>query len=198
MIIIDGRESNVAITSFSNLEELLVSVTAADDMNNRFVTDVLLNGEQFSELYPHQAEDIDASDIESVEIITVQNSQMALSIVTELHKVIQLMQFSSKKIAEMLRELDNSALSSLSDTVDVTRDFMNMIAVLRSEFVDTVDENFLLHVESISRILGEINEVLASEDWFLLADLLEFEFVPACQTWEEILDNIEKNIKVTN
>ncbi len=198
MIIIDGCQTDVAVTSFANLQELLVSVTNDESMSDRFVTDVLLNGEQFSELYPYQAEDIESSEINSVEIITVQNSQMALSIVGELHKVIAIMQLSSKQIAEKLRELDNSALKTLIDTIDVTRDFMNMVAVLRSEFVDTVDENFLMNVESISKILAEINEVLATEDWFLLADLLEFEFLPACQSWNDILDTIAKNIKVVS
>ncbi len=194
MIIIDGQQSQFAIANFANLEELLVSVTQTETMSDRIVTDVFVNDEQFSELYPHQSEDIETSEIEKVEIISVLNSQMAVSITKELHKVNLIMQASTRQVAEGLRELNNDALNLLVDTVNVTRDFMSMIAVLRSEFIDTVDEEFTEHVESISQLLAEINEVLESEDWFLLADLLEFEFLPACQGWESILINIEKQI----
>ncbi len=194
MIIIDGRQSDVAITSFSNLEELIMTVTTDESMKDRFVTDVFVNDEQFSEVYPHQAEDIESSDLQKVEIVSVLNSQMALTITSELYKVIKIMQISGREISLKLREMDNCALELLTDTVEVTRNFMSMIAVLRTEFVDTVDLSFSANVEVISQLLAEINEVLESQDWYLLADLLEFEFLPACQAWESVLANLERSI----
>ncbi len=196
MIIIDGRQSDFTISNFANLEELLVSVSASDGMHNRIVTDVFLNNEQFSELYPHQAEDIEANEIERVEIRSVPCTQMAFDISKELHKVSKILQISSTEVSKHLRALNNTeALPLLLDTINVTRDFMAMVAVLRSEFIDRVDEAFVAHVESISQLLGEMNEVLESEDWVLLADLLEYEFIPTCQGWESILDSIQSEIE---
>ncbi len=197
MIIIDGRQSDVAITSFANLEELIMTVTTDDSMHDRFVTDVYVNGEQFSEIYPHQAEDIEAGEIEKVEIVSVLNSQMALTITAELYKVVKIMQISGREIAAKMRDMDNCSYELLTDTVEVTRNFMSMIAVLRTEFVDTVDESFSANVEVISQLLAEINEVLEAQDMYLLADLLEFEFIPACQAWESVLANLERSIPQT-
>ncbi len=195
MIIIDGRQSQLAISNYENLEQLLISVSNSDELCNRIVTDVFVNNEQFSELYPHQSEDIESDELESVEIRSVPFRQMALDITRELFKVSKIMQLSSKEISTHLRNVNvEEALPLLLDLINVTRNFMAMIAVLRQEFIDKVDPDFVAHVESISQLLGEMNEVLANEDWFLLADLLEFEFIPTCNGWELILERIQTEI----
>ena len=71
MIIIDGSQSEKSISAFANLEELLKDVMLDDQMTNRVVTDVLVNNEAFSEIYPHQAEDIACSEISSIEVLSL-------------------------------------------------------------------------------------------------------------------------------
>ena len=63
MIIIDGREAQLKLSSFENLQEVLIKVMEEDSLKERIITDVLVNKEQFSEIYPHQAEDIEISEI---------------------------------------------------------------------------------------------------------------------------------------
>ena len=53
MITIDGANTNLRIENFANLEEILVRASSDSRLDNRIVTDVLLNDEVFSELYPH-------------------------------------------------------------------------------------------------------------------------------------------------
>ena len=47
MIIIDGRASEMRVQNFANLEDLLLGVME-DKLDNRVVTDVLVNDESFS------------------------------------------------------------------------------------------------------------------------------------------------------
>src|SRR6218665_3017113 len=101
MIIIDGQESSFKVNNFANLEELLVKVMEQDYLENRVVTDVLINDESFSEIYPHQAEDIETREIASVEIRSVPVAEMAMSISRELYKVVQIMSEGSRKVAEL-------------------------------------------------------------------------------------------------
>ena len=195
MIIIDGRESALHINNFANLEELLVSASADGDLANRIVTDVLINNESFSELYPHQAEDIASDELQSVEIRSVPYDEMAISIVEELYKVIDIMGSGSRRIATLFRQADDDeALEILQDLLDVTRDFMSMISILRNNFSISVDAQFMTHVEQISSLLTEMSDVLENEDWILLADLLEYEFVPACDNWKQIIQNLQETI----
>ncbi len=196
MIIIDGRQSELPIENFANLEEILVSLTKNCSDEQRIITDVFLNDEHFSEIYPHQAEDIEQAEIKRVEICSMPLGEMALNISEELLTVTRMMSGGSRQVAHLFRQGDdNEALELFQDLLDVTRDFMSMVGVLRSEFVDVSDAAFIALVERVSALLGEMSEVLENEDWIMLADLLEFEFHPVCEEWHGSIQSMREQIR---
>ncbi|MBO4313623.1 MAG: hypothetical protein J5838_04950 [Desulfovibrio sp.] len=195
MIIVDGCKSEKAISNFANLEEVLLNVMQEAKMEDRVVTDVLVNDELFSEIYPHQAEDLSSSDIKSIEIRTVPASQMALDISGEMHKVAQLMLNGARNVARLFREAkDGDALELLQDLLDVTRDFLNMVSVLRTRYLDGANAEFAEKTQNLSDLISEMSDVLANEDWVLMADLLEYELAPQCEDWELVSDHLHKEL----
>ena len=52
MIIVDGCKSDKEISNFANLEEVLTNLMDDEKMDDRVVTDVFVNNESFSEIYP--------------------------------------------------------------------------------------------------------------------------------------------------
>jgi len=200
MITIDGRQSEMEIGNFANLEEILVGVMNYEDMETRIVTDVLVNDEAFSEIYPHQAEDIGSEFIQRVEVRSMPVDEMAASIAREMYKVTQIMDNGSRHVARLFRQADDAeALDMLQDLLDVTRDFMNMIGVLRNGFcLDGGGKGFNENVEQFSNLLTEMSEVLESADWILLADLLEYEFAPLSQNWKQVIQSIRENLRSTS
>lgn len=198
MIIIDGRQTEMKLNSFANLEEVLVKALQEPSLENRIVTDVKINQENFSEIYPHQAEDIDCHSIESVEIISMDIDDMVLNIMEELNKVVRIMNTGSNQVAKLFRQAeDTEALELFQDLLDVTRNFLSMIGLLRSEYSIPESEKFTENVEIISNLFGEMTEVLEHEDWVLLADLLEYEYLPATTDWLRILSEMAAKIKVS-
>jgi len=198
MIIIDGQKASMNIEHYANLEEILVQAGVECNKEKRIITDVFLNDEQFSEIYPHQAEDIERDEIRSVEIRSVPLGEMALNITDELFKVTRMLCDGSREIALLFRQGDDQqALDLFQDLLNTTRDFMSMVGVLRSDFVEVSDPEFVSLVEKLSGLLGEINEVLASEDWILLSDLLEYEFLPVCEQWNTVLQSMRTLISKT-
>jgi len=196
MIMVDGRDTGLAVQSFENLEQLLVKVMEDKYLEGRIVTDVLVNKEPFSEIYPHQAEDVDASGIDSVEIVSVPTSEMAVNITRELYKVVTLMDRGARRVADLFRKAnDNEALEVFQDLMDVTRDFMGMIGVLRGEFSLKHTPSFNQAASDISSLFSEMLEVLENEDWILLADLLEYEFIPAVDRWKKVVAQLREDIK---
>jgi hypothetical protein len=160
------------------------------------VTDVLINEENFSEIYPHQAEDIPTGDIESVEVKSMPLADMAVSMTRELYKVIRLMEEGGRSVADMFRQADDSeALELYQDLLDVTRDFMSMVGVLRDEF--SVKDNKVVteNMEEISGLFSEMIEVTENEDWILLADLLEYEYLPAVDKWKKVIAQVREDIR---
>lgn len=198
MIVIDGRNTEFTVNNFNNLEEIIVTVMKEDSLENRVVTDVLVNNEAFSEIYPHQAEDIEAAEIESVEIRSVPVGEMAVSITRELYKVVRLMSDGGRHVAELFRQADDAeALELLQDLLDVTRDFLAMIGVLRDEFTLKEHDSLNRGIEEISALFSEMLEVMESEDWILLADLLEYEFLPAVDGWKQVIADLREDIRTT-
>ncbi len=199
MIIIDGRTTGLKVNNFGNLEELLVKVMEDGSLDNRVVTDVIVDNENFSEIYPHQAEDIISSSFGKVEIISMPMHDMAVNITRELYKVIRLMHEGGKHVAELFRQADDSeALEVYQDLLDVTRDFLAMIGVLRNEFSLRNHAEFNEAVEEISSLFSEMSEVMENEDWILLADILEYEFVPTTAKWKKVIAKIREDIRETS
>lgn len=196
MIIIDGQESGLNVNNFSNLEDLLVQVMEEGSLDNRMVTDVFVNKEAFSEIYPHQAEDISTQEIDSVEIVTMAVPEMAVNITRELYKVVRLMSHGGRTVADMFRRGDDAeALELYQDLLDVTRDFLGMVGVLRDEFGMKDHASIVSNIEEITALFSEMIEVSTNEDWILLADLLEYEFNASVEKWKKVIADLREDIR---
>ncbi|MBU1002727.1 MAG: hypothetical protein KKE73_09410 [Proteobacteria bacterium] len=196
MIVIDGQETGLKVNNFSNLEDLLVKVMEGGTLDNRMVTDVFVNKEAFSEIYPHQAEDISTEEIESVEIVSMPVPEMAVNITRELYKVVSLMGHGCRTVADQFRRGDDAeALELYQDLLDVTRDFLGMIGVLRDEFSLKDRETMHTNIEEITALFSEMIEVSENEDWILLADLLEYEFLASVEKWKKVIAEVREDIR---
>lgn len=196
MIIVDGKEYGRKINEFENLEQLLKAIADDPVMKNRVITDVLINEENFSEIYPHQSEDMDCSDITKVEVRSREAGSMAVDVSGELEKVARIMEKSAKSIATLLREdKQTEALEMFQDLLDVTRDFMGLLAHLRDRYLGGADQEFIQKTEEFSSFISELTQVLENEDWILLADMLEYEFAPLCVSWQEAGRKIHEQLK---
>ncbi len=191
MIVIDGQQTNLQVNSFGNLEEILVKVMEDQRLDNKIITDVLVNDENFSEIYPHQAEDIASGDIRSVEIISVPKAQMALNITQELGKVVTILSRGAREIADLFRQADDGeALEMYQDFLEVARNFLSMISLLRDEFHLREEGGFGEAVMEMSDLFTEMMDVMENGDWILLSDLLEYEFLPVVDRWRGVIDNL--------
>lgn len=196
MIIVDGRQSDKEISNFANLEEVLANLLEDDSLSNRIVTDVYVNGESFSEIYPHQAEDMSCDDIKKVEIRSTPALKMAVDVSSEMDKVARMMIGGAKGVGHLFRESkDSDALELLQDLLDVTRDFMGLLGHLRDRYLGGADEEFAVKVENFSNLISEMSDVLENQDWILLADLLEYEYVPFCEDWRKVAANLHQQLE---
>jgi len=195
MIVIDGRSSTMELGNFANLEEVLVKVMEDEVVPGHIVTDVLVNQEAFTEIYPHHAEDIEIDDVQSVEVRTVSMNEMAAEVSKELFTVIRIMQNGAKGVSGHLRQGDVAeGLELLQDLLDVTRHFLATIAVLHQRF--PLDNVAVLEDASavLDKMLSEMCDVMGEQDWLLLADQLEYEFMPSCDEWEQVIGGLAADI----
>ncbi|MGL1861982.1 MAG: hypothetical protein OCC46_05600 [Pseudodesulfovibrio sp.] len=196
MIVIDGKQYETEGQSFENLEQVFDQVVAEGYLEDRIVTDVMINEEPFTEIYPHQAEDIEMSEVQSVEIVTMATDDMAVEITLELYKVVNIMAEGGKQVAELFRQADDAeALETYLDLLEVIRNFLRMIGVLRDEYSLKDNESYEKNANEMSDMFTEMSSVLENEDWILLADLLEYEFLPAVEKWKRVIKQIRDDIR---
>jgi len=196
MLLIDGQKNDLNFANFSNLDEIFIKVMEDGLLHDRVVTDVFVNNEPFSEIYPHQAEDIDASELKTVEIRTMPVGEIAVEITRELYKVVTLMGEGATRVAELFRQADDAeALETYQDLVDVTRDFIGMVSTLRGEFSLKDYREFLEASDQLSNLFSEMTTVMGNEDWILLADLLEYEFLPAVNRWKKVVAQLREDVR---
>lgn len=195
MIVIDGRESALSLSNFSNLEEVLTKLIEEESLDQRIVTDVFVDDESFSELYPHQAEDIETSSFGRLELRSVSTEEMATDVVGELPKVIDIMAAGSRRVAALLRQTELAeALEVLQDMIVVSRDLLGTIRILRAQYSGGESQELEALGHSLGELLGEMGDVMANEDWILLADLMEYEYLPACEGWRTIISQLANDI----
>lgn len=191
MIYINGQKSAFEISQFANFEELIIAANESCTSANEVITEIHLNDELFSELYPHQAEDIETSDIQKVEITTIACNQMASEIVEELFKVTASIRVASTQASESLRRGDDlEGLTLLQDMTEVARNFFNMITYFQADFNVPETAEYKATSEKFNNIIDEINVNMENEDWILVADLLEFEIAPLCAEFDEYLKTL--------
>ncbi len=196
MIVIDGQKKDLDVRSFENLEQVFDSVLEQGFLADRIVTDVFVNDEPFSEIYPNQSEDIETTEIESLEIKSASTVEIASSITIELYKVVNIMAGGGKQVAELFRQADDAeALELYQDLLDVTRDFLHMLGSLRDNFSLKDSNGFGVVLDEFSSLFTEMTEVLENEDWILLADLLEYEFLPSVEKWKNVISAIREDIR---
>lgn len=195
MIVIDGRESALSLSNYANLEEVLSKLIEEEALEERVVTDVLVDDEAFSELYPHQAEDIDSKSINRLEVRTVSMEELASDVTGELPKVIDIMASGSRRSASLLRQAELAeGLEVLQDIIAVSRDLLNTIRILRVQYARGASRELDSLSDTLGDLLGEMGDAMADEDWVLVADLLEYEYLPACEGWRLIIDQIAADI----
>jgi hypothetical protein len=196
MIVIDGKPYDIGPMNFQNLEQVFSKVVEDGRLDNRIVTDVMINDEPFTEIYPHQSEDIEMSDVQSVEIVTMSTGDMAVEVTLELYKVVNIMSEGGKRVAQLFRQADDAeALDTYQDLLEVIRNFLRTIGVLRDEYSLKDNAQYTQAAEELNEMFTEMSSVLENEDWILLADLLEYEFLPAVEKWKKVIKQIRDDIR---
>jgi hypothetical protein len=123
--------------------------------------------------------------------------EMAVDITRELYKVVNLMGEGGSRVAGLFRQADDAeALDLYQDLLDVTRDFLGMIGSLRDEFSLKDHDTFRAAADEFNDLFGEMSEVLENEDWILLSDLLEYEFLPAVDRWKKVIAELREDIRL--
>jgi hypothetical protein len=192
-ITINGTQVNTSALNVANLEEALVQIQKTSLPINHLVGTVLVNGNEFSELYPGQARDVGIDRVHNLDINTVSLEQFGAAAVKDCFVLIGRIAMSALHCAELFRMYDEAeAYEQYGRLIDSLRALIRFIEAVRHN----LDWNFSMPLQNgvcpqneWDALLGTINElsrVQEENDIILLADVLEYELVASLNKWKDL------------
>ena len=194
-ITVNGTTVHQEVKRGSTLEDILVGITNSAFPPDHLLGVVKVNGEDFSEQYPGQAQDVGEEEVYDLEIHSVSPEKFARAALQDGSRLLQHIAVSISRTAELFRMHDES---------EANQHFVNLIDSLRAmfQFIDTArkstnwdfkkESSKGLLIENEWKQLQDIVDSLKNTheecDWVFLADLLEYELAPLISRWKDILE----------
>jgi len=199
-ITINGSLVNKSIEHINNLEEILINLSDTSLPPNHLVGSVTVNGNEFSEVFPGQAKEIAAVNINDLDIETVSLEKFAEAAIKDSAFFIKNIIASVNKTAELFRIYDETeANEKMAQIIDPLRSlivFINSTRIdLKWDFEnDQIDGHPIVKDwEKLHSVIDELKLTQEEGDWILYADLLEYELVPVLNVWVNIFEEKSKN-----
>jgi len=199
-ITINGSLVNKSIEHINNLEEILINLSDTSIPPNHLVGSVMINGNEFSEVFPGQAKEIAAVNINDLDIETVSLEKFAEAAIKDSVIFVKDIIAAVNKTAELFRIYDETeANEKMAQIIDPLRALVAFINSTRIDLkLDFENEQINGHPivedwEKLHSVIDELKLTQEEGDWILYADLLEYELVPVLNIWVNIFEVKSKN-----
>ncbi len=194
-ITINGSLVNKSIEHINNLEEILINLSDTSIPPNHLVGSVMINGNEFSEVFPGQAKEIAAVNINDLDIETVSLEKFAEAAIKDSVIFVKDIIAAVNKTAELFRIYDETeANEKMAQIIDPLRALVAFINSTRIDLKwDFENEQINGHPivedwEKLHSVIDELKLTQEEGDWILYADLLEYELVPVLNAWVNIFE----------
>jgi len=186
------------VSHFHSLEELLVELHEKYIPQGQQLFQVLINGEFFSERYPRESRYLEMGDIATLNLKTISDTEMARMILMQAVGQAQVLCQALEQGAALFRlAAEDEANQYFAQVLDALRWLMHTggdaCRVLNVGLKDAGGDDpgaISRYLVSLERLLAEMLDIAAEEDYILLADLMEYELLPMVQEWQKILTRL--------
>ncbi len=199
-ITINGSLVNKSLEHISNLEEILLNLSDTSIPPDHLVGIVMVNGSEFSEIFPGQAKEISTFNINDLEIKTVPLEKFAEAALKDSVIFVKDIIAAVNKTAELFRIYDeteaNGKMAQIIDPLRALIVFINSTRIdLKWDFeIEQIDGHPIVEDwEKLHSVIDELKITQEEGDWIIYADLLEYELVPALNVWVNIFEEKSKN-----
>ena len=182
-----------------NLEEILVSLMEHPVIENRVITKVLVNGDQYQEEVPHAAIEVERTQIDSLELVTHTAEDLSLHFLEHGHYFIEQLRQALSKIVEEFRLGDeteaNEHFLSFLETLHLMLSMLEQIKLsigLGEDIEIGSQGSFSDYLDRLGQTLNTIASLQEQSDWIYLADVLEYELDDMLSEFVELLPLLKK------
>ncbi len=196
---VDGTRLSATEINGTNLEEILMSLMEHPAVGNRFITKVLVNGDQYSEEVPHAALEVEREKIESLELVTHSAEDLSLHFLEHGGYFIDALRQALPKIVDEFRLGDEmeanehflAFLESLHLLIGMLE--QTKLAIGLGDDLEVGPQGSLNgYLENLGATLDNLVNLQEQSDWIYLADVLEYELDGALGDLNEMLPLLKK------
>jgi hypothetical protein len=196
-ISINGAEIREDIPG-DNLEDILIHLRQRHLNDDHAVSQVLVNGVQYSEDMPHAAMEVDRASIQTLELSTLTPEDIAEHFLHNGAALINALLGSLPQITEMFRLGDeaeaNEHFLRFLESLHLLISMLDKVgSVLEVKYNLQVGDQGSLN-ERLQRLAGSLEQLLdiqEQSDWVYLADILEYELTPDLEDLSRYFPNIQ-------
>jgi hypothetical protein len=177
----------------ANLLEI-ISAMLPSGGREEAVGEVRVNGAPFEAALMGPAQELDRGRIRSLEVDTISNRRMAQHFLANAGHFLQTMSSTLEQVAEMFRVADEREASEhylrLLESLHL---FLQVLELSRQELgleLESVQAGGVSAAVRLERLSGLVQEMLSAqqtEDWVLLADLLQYDLMAELAAWRRIM-----------
>ena len=196
---VDGNSLAARDVGGTNLEEIITNLMEHPAVVNRVITQVLVNGDNYSEEVPHAALEVMRSQIDRLDLVTHTAEDLCLHFLEHGHYFVETLRLALPKVVEEFRLGDeteaNEHFLSFLESLHLT---LNMVE--QAKISMGLGEDIAVGgLGSLNDYLGRLERTLTSltalqeqSDWVYLADVLEYELDQSLAELIELLPLLKK------
>ena len=197
-VFVNGQPINPGDVAGDSLEKMLVDIVEKHLPADHTVRRVMLNDEHYVEEVPHDAADVPRDDIERLDIESLSPREVADAFAENGHVQLGTIIEAAPKVAELFRVADEAEANEhylvFLETLQLFLQMVVRVSELTNIDLEHIEADGLTAakgMQDISRIIDEMLSVQEDQDWVLLADVLEYDLVPALQPWMKLLPELK-------
>ncbi len=191
-ILLDNR-ALVLDGNSANLEGILSNVENNYLDDGRIIWSVRINGNPYSEDTAHEALEIFPTDIDVLEINTKNEKEISLLFLRTGKEMTDTLIQSALKISELFRTNDlKNTHRHYKDFLEAYQYFSQMVQLCINALSPYDEKHFFrdskitTKIEALEILFNKMISCQEQENWIMLADHLEFEFIPLLKSWQEL------------
>jgi len=196
---IDGNNLSAQDVAGANLEEIIANLMEHPAVGDRIITQVKLNGDDYSEEVPHAALEVMRSQISSLDLITRSAEEISLHFLEHGHYFVEALRAVLPKVVEEFRLGDESEanehflgfLESLHLTLNMIEQ-AKLAMGLSEDITVSVQGSLNDYLLRLAKILNTLMGLQEQSDWIYLADVLEFELDQALAELIDLLPLLKR------
>ena len=188
---INGTAIDHATDGIHTLEQVPVSLKESALPAQNMISRVVLNGSDFSELYPGQSADVPSERIRTIDIHTVHLTQFAAAALKDCRVHLERIRQGARETAERFRLYDEfEANERLAELLEAVRNFLRFMHTIHTSLgidLQTVAYQETSAAQELARfecIIDAMYQTQQEGDLILLADQLEYELLPGLECWD--------------